>query len=46
MKPFPPGEGRDKLGESAYGALQEKWTPEAYLDRYFAIFIRSQRPGQ
>ena len=28
---------RDKLGESGYGALQDKWTPEEYLDRYFAI---------
>lgn len=28
---------RDKLGESGYAALEEKWKPEAYLDQYFAI---------
>jgi len=28
---------RDELGQNGYQAFKEKWTADAYVDRYFAL---------
>ena len=37
---------RDELGQNGYQAFKEKWTADAYVDRYFSLINKVMRDAK